>query len=260
MKKYLKKNLSLFLLCLAGSAVAIPNDPSGGACDGLDPSSGAYHICIQAYSAASRLDHLIAVSASSNAIDQALASLEDAIEEYEALGEGPVPGLVPFEIGDLGPGGGIIFSLSATGIHGLEAAPEDQPSAQWGCYTTDVPGADSVSDGAQNTADILAEECTSGSDAADVAAGYVWPNGQTDGFLPSKEELNLMWENLADSDGDGINSGPGDPNNVGGFAAVNYWSSTEDDSVVAWGQFFNFGGQGLNDKSDPLRVRAVRAF
>jgi hypothetical protein len=69
-----------------------------------------------------------------------------------------------------------------------------------------------------------------------------------------------MWENLADSDGDNNNSGPTDPNNIGGFAAVFYWSSTEDDSIDARGQFFSNGNQSFDGKNVEKHVRAVRAF
>ena len=69
-----------------------------------------------------------------------------------------------------------------------------------------------------------------------------------------------MWTNLADSDVDGINNGPSDLNNLGGFANSNYWSSTESDGLIAWGQYF-FGGKhsGYNNYTN-FYVRAVRAF
>jgi hypothetical protein len=48
---------------------------------------------------------------------------------------------------------------------------------------------------------------------------------------------------------------------VGGFVPANYWSSTEDDSTVAWVLRFTNGAQ-LNDfsKDCTLYVRPVRAF
>jgi hypothetical protein len=70
-----------------------------------------------------------------------------------------------------------------------------------------------------------------------------------------------MWKNLADSDGDGVNTGLSDPSNLGGFATDYYWSSSEYNSDSAWGQYFVNGTQFLNGKNYPtLRVRAVRAF
>ena len=47
--------------------------------------------------------------------------------------------------------------------------------------------------------------------------------------------------------------------NVGGFANVYYWSSTETDINAAWIQGF-FGGQGYSLKGNYHYVRAVRAF
>jgi len=83
--------------------------------------------------------------------------------------------------------------------------------------------------------------------------------GFDDWFLPSKDELNLMWENLADTAGDN-NTGPSAPDNIGGFAKVFYWSSTEISSNFAWVQDFNDGIQYNFFKSNIIHVRAVRAF
>jgi hypothetical protein len=153
---------------------------------------------------------------------------------------------VTYEIGDLGPAGGIVFYIYAGGLHGLEAAPADQSyGAAWGCYGTEIAGADGtgLGTGAQNTADILAG-CSDTGIAAELADNYSL-NGYDDWFLPSKDELNLLWQKK------GV---------VGGFADNDYWSSTEYDSGGAWSQNFFFGNQVGVGKSATLRVRAVRAF
>ena len=137
-------------------------------------------------------------------------------------------------------------------MSGLEAAREDQTSAIWCNSNTDIPevenlGIDSIPDpnsGAENTPLIIA---TCGeSSAARVAAAYEWPNGQTDGFLPNREELNLLFNQQ---------------NVVGNFDNVNgYWSSSEFDASFARLQIFNDGFQGVTRKPNALWVRAIRAF
>ena len=152
---------------------------------------------------------------------------------------------VTYKIGDTGPSGGIVFYVTDGGLHGLEAARNDQSSgAQWGCEGTRA-GADgsAVGSGAPNTADILSRCATNGI-AARLAHNYQL-NGYTDWFLPSKDELNLLYQQRAV---------------VGGFSSYLYWSSSEDDSNDAWYQYFSNGVQGGGYKPTPLRVRAVRAF
>ena len=156
--------------------------------------------------------------------------------------------------------GGIIFYLDGNG-GGLLVAPTDQSSGEWGCYGTAISGADgtAIGTGTQNTIDIEAG-CTTAGTAADICANLTL-GGYSDWFLPSKDELNLMWTNLADSDGDGVNNGVTDPNNIGGFASSLYWSSSEYANDVAWGQYFSIGFQNYNfNKSGFYFVRAVRAF
>ena len=145
-----------------------------------------------------------------------------------------------YEIGDVGPAGGIVFYITDGGLHGLEAAPVDQSTGvPWGCSGIPIGGGT----GAQNTADILAL-CTESPIAAEIAHTYSL-NGYTDWFLPSKDELNLLYlQKLV----------------VGGFANANYWSSTEDNNNLAWLQDFGYGTQYSTSKHDAFRVRAVRAF
>jgi hypothetical protein len=227
------------------SSHAAPNDPSGGMCDGLDPSSGLFSICIQAYSARNRVEHLTSVGASEVAIGRAQAAVAEAIAMFEELGGGTIPGF-GYEIGDTGPAGGIVFYLDGTG-GGLEAAPLDQGDAEWGCEGTELSGADgtAIGTGAQNTADIVSG-CTDPGTAAKVADAYEF-NGYTDWFLPSRDELNELYLNK---------------DVVGGFSYDYYWSSSESDSykVGAWYQHFGLGGQNYVTKNYTVRVRAVRAF
>jgi hypothetical protein len=166
-----------------------------------------------------------------------------------------------YNIGDRGPAGGIVFYITDGGAHGLEAAPDDQSTgANWGCLGVPITGADgmAIGTGAQNTGDIIAG-CTEEGTAAKVADAYTL-NGYDDWFLPSADELNEMWDKLADSDGNNLNTGPADPNNLGGFASSFYWSSSEFNDGFAWLQIFNSGAQNYIDKNYALSVRAVRAF
>jgi hypothetical protein len=174
---------------------------------------------------------------------------------------------VTYALGDTGPAGGFVFYITGDGLHGLEAAPGDiggnSPSGtfiQWGCYETLLSGMNEtgVGSGAHNTSQR--DLCIDAPTAAKAAAAYQF-NGYTDWFLPSKDELNLMWSNLADTDNNDRNSGVADAGNLGGFASSNYWSSSQNNSNFAWGQHFLDGDQyGNNIKFYSLRVRAVRAF
>jgi len=145
--------------------------------------------------------------------------------------------------------GGIIFYIDGTGIHGLVCAESDQSTgAEWGCFGTTIPGADgtAVGTGAQNTIDIEAG-CTDPGTAADICANLSL-NGYDDWFLPSKDELNLIYSNLYLA-------------GLGGLSYSRYWSSTEENFNQAWCQFLQYGTQSPYAKITWLfRVRAVRAF
>ena len=141
--------------------------------------------------------------------------------------------------------GGVIFYLDSNG-GGLIAAPTDQSTgAQWGCYDTTISGADgtAIGTGAQNTIDIEAG-CTTPGTAANICANLTL-GVYSDWFLPSKDELNEMYQNKS---------------TIGGFASNAYWSSTENVAGAAWAQSFNNGYQYVGDKSTNYYVRAVRAF
>ena len=63
--------------------------------------------------------------------------------------------------------------------------------------------------------------------------------------LPTKDELNIMYENK---------------DKIDGFANGYYWSSTEYSNSYAWLQFFDSVEQSYNYKKTKYTVRAVRAF
>ncbi len=131
-------------------------------------------------------------------------------------------------------------------IHGLIAAPTDQSiGAPWGCLGTNISGADgtSIGTGNQNTIDIM-NGCSQAGIAARICGDLVL-NGYSDWYLPSKEELNLVFQNRSA---------------IGGFASSYYWSSSESNPDGAWVKHFYNGSQYDNMKNNTYNVRAVRAF
>jgi hypothetical protein len=130
--------------------------------------------------------------------------------------------------------------------HGLIAAPFDQTTgAQWGCHGTIISGADgtAIGTGNQNTIDIM-NECGTAGIAARICGDLVL-NGYSDWYLPSKDELAVIYSNK------GL---------IGGFAAAYYWSSSEFNFNSAWNQLFDYGNQYYFYKYFTGYVRAVRAF
>jgi hypothetical protein len=156
----------------------------------------------------------------------------------------------PLAIGDTHQGG-IVFYLDGNG-GGLIAAPSDQSSAAWGCYGQSIGGTGTaVGTGAANTTAIVSG-CSETAIAAKICEDLTL-GGYTDWFFPSKDELNLMYQNI----GPGDELGLGD---IGNFGSNVYWSSTQVDSNRAWKQGFTGGFQAFGNKSLTNTVRAVRAF
>jgi len=165
---------------------------------------------------------------------------------------------VTYAIGDTGPSGvGIVFYITDGGLHGLEVAPVDQSTSQvWieGGSTQKTENGNTstaIGTGLANSNAIIDQTGHTGS-AAQVCRSYNG-GGLTDWYLPSKDELAAIWDNLV-NDGTGVNSG------VGGFASAFYWSSTECNNGGAWKQDFDSGGQSSLNKLGTYYVRAVRAF
>ena len=161
----------------------------------------------------------------------------------------------PCAVGDAGPGGGTVFYDAGTtqswGRY-LEAAPTDyqvntvRQVVAWGCSDASTGAvATAIGTGKANTATILTK-CSTAGIAAEVANKYSTSTaGAGQWFLPSKDELRLMFSNRPA---------------IGGFTSSWYWNSSEWDRSDAWYQDFSYGLWSFYSKNFPLFVRPVRAF
>lgn len=152
--------------------------------------------------------------------------------------------------------GGVVFYIDASGIHGLTSDILDLGfDKEWGCPTLLNFGAEGleVGTGALNTLDIIAA-CSDITIAAALCSDLE-RNGKSDWFLPSKDELNLLYQNqttinvtaLANNGGSFVNGG-------------RYWSSSHDNNNTVWIQYFVSGQQDGVMKDTEHYVRAIRAF
>jgi hypothetical protein len=95
--------------------------------------------------------------------------------------------------------------------------------------------------------------CTDRGTAADLTATYT-VNGVGGWFLPSRDELALMYRNLAAA-------GVADFRSAGLADNFTYWASSQDTADMAVHiDFADNGRQHSDDKDFPRRVRAIRAF
>ncbi|GHV86538.1 hypothetical protein AGMMS50230_21460 [Spirochaetia bacterium] len=168
----------------------------------------------------------------------------------------------PYAIGETGPGGGIIFygpntfTSNSKPCKYLEAAPADisgtfmwgsEPNwKNWAITPVGAAQATAIGTGYANTAAILAAD-TVGPPAALACRNYISPApySKNDWFLPSKDELNKLYENIGGLSGD-------------------FWSSSELTAhpFCAW---FLSNGNWINVQVDSSKehtylVRPVRAF
>jgi len=165
----------------------------------------------------------------------------------------------PPTIGDPYQGGKVAYIFQpgdpghvAGETHGLIAAAADQSAGiTWinvGATVWADTGATATAlgTGSANTTTIIAfQGAPATSYAAGVARAYAG-GGHDDWYLPSKDELNKLYENRGA---------------IGGFdGSARYWSSSEIGSKHAWYQDFASGSQGNIDKDHDFRVRAVRSF
>jgi hypothetical protein len=201
-----------------------------------------------------------------NDVDDAYDRMDELVAQTVAAITGGSPaapiqtgpgggGTDTYKVGDRGPTGGHIFYDKGVYINGwryLEAAPvETEFTAAWGAYNNNVSGtAVALGTGKRNTqfiVDYLRGTRETGT-GAQLSASLNF-DGHSDWFLPSKDELNLMYVNLKQK-------------GLGDFQDTWYLSSSQDDDYVSvfWLQHFGHGQQGYEGKPPMSSVRAVRAF
>jgi hypothetical protein len=147
--------------------------------------------------------------------------------------------------------GGIIFYLDASLLHGMICASQDQTVGI--AWQPDPVGSTSVratavGTGQQNTTNLV-NQLGTGTYAAKLCDDLVL-NGYSDWYLPSRDELILMYTNLATIGLGGFNTSMG----------VYYWSSSEIDEQDVWGQSFTQHDAWVLNKLYRCPVRAVRSF
>ncbi len=156
-------------------------------------------------------------------------------------------------------GGGVIFHLwrDAQGAqHGLIVDLVNlSDSSVWSNVSQLAvgAGAESLWDGRNNSLAIAAQAGHSSS-AASLCLNST-NGGQSDWYLPSNQELNLLWNNLYNVSR-ALSQIPGSQ----GFDQVSFWSSTEVYSNQVLSLFFHDGDIGYYGKLESHAVRAIRAF
>ncbi|MES2748518.1 MAG: hypothetical protein V4648_09060 [Bacteroidota bacterium] len=174
-----------------------------------------------------------------------------------------------YAIGDIGPAGGIVFydkgSYSDSWRY-AEAAPTDLAYFEWGCASSSVANSQSADigkglfnsgailnfhDGLLNfyTTPTVCSNLNNGTVVAKEALGFQL-NGRKDWFLPSENELALMYSNLHQQ-------------GIGNFASTIYWSSTENDATTVNTIDFSTGLSGTSLKvptTNTVKVRCIRYF
>lgn len=193
------------------------------------------------------------------------SAVVDAGYQGEGFGRDELTTTV-YSIGDLGPAGGLVFydkGFYSDGWRYLEAAPSDIGSFAFGYYRPDkennnvVGTSKAIGSGKYNTERLVkhmdmdgkAYSGGSGEDVKEYAARKCLDyehGGYDDWYLPSEDELNLMYENLH-------------KNGLGSFADY-YWSSSERIADLATAQDFADGDGGAIFRYGADHVRPVRAF
>jgi hypothetical protein len=183
------------------------------------------------------------------------------------------------KVGDIGPGGGIVFydagRTTAVGRY-FEIAPKSCEGERLPWRPANLNGeiysgkaaarmrveAKALGMGKINTDRIISVIGRTPRDYAAKFADDSVCGGKDDWFLPSKNELDIAFNRLAQ------NRVAGNDTPVGGFNKGYYWTSSDYNNKTAWTQYFMDGQQfdrvqtldGNRNPPTPFRVRPVRAF
>jgi len=182
----------------------------------------------------------------------------------ELMGNLPAPRETKeYKVGDRGPAGGYVFYDKGDYTNNwryLEAAPlELEFKAKWGGgrYDTVTGTHTVVGSGKRNSEFILNVMKNNKRDSTAVQICFTLNSGgYRDWFLPSKDELVLIFKNLKQK-------------NLGVFSDSQYWSSSQsprisNDNNYIYAYSYYFGGNGgehdSSYKDETYSVRAIRQF
>jgi len=190
---------------------------------------------------------------------RAIPTQADTTNQAQSATPAPAPAEPAFpayKIGDTGPAGGLIFydkGSDSDGWRYLEVAPQSvETIVDFGIATKIVETTTAIGRGKENTQRIV--NFLVASNLSDKAAQYAVSlnvGGYKDWFLPSKDELNLLY-NLWKKDFI-----------FGGLKADRYWTSSIDsNSGFPWSQNFSdgrqYGQQYINYYGIKYYVRPIR--
>ncbi len=174
-----------------------------------------------------------------------------------------------YTLGQTGPAGGIVFydkGFYSLGWRFLEASTTDVNNLEWGCLGSLVNNTSKTDIGTGLLNSILnanfhdnlnnfytnpaiCNAANNGTVAAKSALTFEFQN-KKDWFLPSQDELSLMYTNLK-------------LQNLGNFSDKLYWSSTQNDAnTVKTINFTNATNQNTLKilQSNDVKTRFIRAF
>jgi hypothetical protein len=154
-------------------------------------------------------------------------------------------------------GGGVIFYLwkDENNIqHGLITSIVDQSTfVQYSNVYGNI-GASTTWNGQLNTS-LMAAQAGATSGAWKLCNDYVY-NGFTDWYLPSVDQLNLLYNNRFL-----VNKALATVSGATQLAELDYWSSSQVSAFFnAWTFYFSSGSSFVQDKSINKAVRAIREF
>ncbi len=183
-------------------------------------------------------------------------------------------------------GGGILAYSHPLGEWLIAAESDISIGVSWGCYGKELGGTSVYYGTGKENTNIIISNCKEDNIAARVA-NKLTLNGYDDWFLPSRDELNILWCTIGSS-GEELNwdimcgdiTDKPKKANIGGFkestsidSSPVYWSSSEVKSTTARGQLFNavnrfniggtikdkpYGEQNYFNKNASFYVRPVR--
>lgn len=218
------------------------------------------------------------------------SATEESIPERQknaALGASCADGGV-CAVGDVGPGGGIVFYAGAKQFacgaalerlcRYLEVAPNGwglnpptrctteataiaDPKCVWADKAVVLgPNTQGVAIGTGFKNSLAVNKIFNTSGRASKAARAYEGGAKKDWYLPAKDELNELCKFAHSQTTGDVTKVCADGDLITGFTADNYWSSSERAAYGTWTQFFPGGSQFDHGKFMAWPVRPIRAF